>query len=187
MSHIVVSGLPRSGTSLMMQMLQSAGIDLISDGERIADDDNPAGYLEFERVKKIKTDTSWLDNSDGKAVKIIAPLIFELPSEHNYKVIVMKRAMPEILASQKKMIERREQQGSTMPDVMLTKVFTQQLQKLNRWLDAQDNCQFIEVEYSALMTQPQEKIKQLINFLQLPLDSNVMVNCINPALYRNKA
>ncbi|MBL4763797.1 MAG: sulfotransferase [Colwellia sp.] len=186
MSHIIVSGLPRSGTSLMMQMLQAAGIDLISDGERIADDDNPAGYLEFERVKKIKNDTLWLDNSDGQAVKIIVPLIFELPSRYNYKVIVMKRAMPEILASQKKMLARRGQQGSAMPDTMLSKVFTQQLQKLNRWLDAQDNCQFIEVEYSELMTQPQKQVEQLKNFLQLPLDSNVMVNCIDPALYRNR-
>jgi hypothetical protein len=84
----------------MMQMLQAANIPLLSDGQRVADEDNPVGYWELELVKKIKTDSSWLNNADCHGVKIISPLMFELPDEHQYKVIVMKRAMPEVLASQ---------------------------------------------------------------------------------------
>jgi hypothetical protein len=186
MAIIIVSGLPRSGTSLMMQMLQAANIPLLSDGQRVADEDNPVGYWELELVKKIKTDSSWLNNADCHGVKIISPLMFELPDEHQYKVIVMKRAMPEVLASQRTMMARREQQGSSMPDTLLTKVFQQQELKLSRWLTTQDNCRFIEVHYGQLISEPARQVDQLIDFLQQPLNHTAMINCVDPDLYRNR-
>ncbi len=91
---IVVSGLPRSGTSLMMQMLDRGGIEVITDEIRTADTDNPRGYYEFERVKKIKEDASWLPAARGKAVKMVSQLLYELPASEQYLVIFMERDMP---------------------------------------------------------------------------------------------
>ena len=97
----IVSGLPRSGTSMMMQILESGGMKVITDNIRKADEDNPHGYYEYERVKKIKDDTGWLKETRGKAFKMISLLLYDLPSNENYKVIFMKRKMSEILASQR--------------------------------------------------------------------------------------
>ena len=104
---IIVSGLPRSGTSMMMQMLEAGGIEILSDGERQADDDNPKGYYELEAVKKTKDDASWVETATGKAVKMISQLMLDLPLDREYRVIFMRRDLQEILASQAKMLARR--------------------------------------------------------------------------------
>ena len=104
---VVVSGLPRSGTSMMMQMLEAGGMDVLTDGRRTADEDNLKGYYEYEKVKALKTDNSWLPRAGGKAVKIISELLRHLPGTHTYRVIFMRRAMEEILASQDRMLIRR--------------------------------------------------------------------------------
>ena len=104
----IVSGLPRSGTSMMMKMLEAGGIPPLTDEIRTADTDNPKGYYEFERVKKMdKGDTAWLENAQGKSVKVISALLKHLPSDYRYRVIFMRRDMSEILASQKKMLDHR--------------------------------------------------------------------------------
>ena len=105
---VVVSGLPRSGTSMMMKMLEAGGIPPVTDELRTADDDNPKGYYEFERVKQMdKGDTAWVADAQGKVVKVISALLKHLPSSHNYQVIFLRRHMSEILASQRKMLIRR--------------------------------------------------------------------------------
>ena len=103
----IVSGLPRSGTSMMMSMLQAGGRDLLVDGVRTADEDNPKGYFEFERVKQVATDRAWLPEAEGKVVKIITRLLFDLPTDRPYKVVFMRRRLEEVLASQAKMLDRR--------------------------------------------------------------------------------
>ena len=85
----IVSGLPRSGTSLMMQMLDSGGMEVVTDNIRTADVDNPKGYYEFERVKKIKEDSSWLKDTRGKVFKMVSMLLYDLPSDEEYKIIFM--------------------------------------------------------------------------------------------------
>src|SRR5437660_12828449 len=103
---IIVSGLPRSGTSLMMQMLENGGVPVVTDHIRTADTDNPRGYYEFEQVKKIKQDASWLPATRGKAVKMVSQLLYDLPTSERYKIIFMERDLDEVLASQEKMLER---------------------------------------------------------------------------------
>ena len=103
---IIVSGLPRSGTSLMMQMLDNGGIEVVTDNVRTADTDNPRGYYEFEQVKKIKEDVSWLPGTRGKAFKMVSQLLYELPASEKYRVIFMERDLDEMIRSQEKMLAR---------------------------------------------------------------------------------
>src|SRR5690349_19374505 len=103
---IIVSGLPRSGTSLMMQMLAGGGVEILTDAIRTADDDNPRGYLEFEPVKKTKQDSSWVPAARGKAVKMVSQLLYDLPPAERYRIIFMSRDLDEVLASQEKMLAR---------------------------------------------------------------------------------
>src|ERR1700704_3311791 len=103
----IVSGLPRSGTSLMMQMLDAGGLPVLSDGERKADTDNPKGYLEWERIKQLPKDPTLIAEAEGKAVKVISQLILSLPEGHQYQIILMQRPLPEVLKSQDEMLRRR--------------------------------------------------------------------------------
>lgn len=102
----IVSGLPRSGTSMMMSMLEAGGMDVLTDGIRGADEDNPRGYYEFERVKQIEHDKGWLSDARGKAVKMVAALLKYLPPEYQYQVVFVRRNMDEVLASQRR-IDRK--------------------------------------------------------------------------------
>ena len=102
----IVSGLPRSGTSMMMRMLEAGGMPVITDNLRTADDDNPRGYFEFEPAKKTKDDPSWLNAAEGKAVKMIYKLLYDLPDRLEYRVLIMRRNMQEVLTSQRKMLDR---------------------------------------------------------------------------------
>src|SRR5713101_3371282 len=103
---IIVSGLPRSGTSLMMQMLENGGVEIVTDNIRAADTDNPRGYYEFEKVKKIKQDASWLPATRGKAFKMVSQLLYDLPTSEQYRIIFMERDLEEVLLSQEKMLQR---------------------------------------------------------------------------------
>ena len=131
---VVVSGLPRSGTSMAMKMLEAAGLSMVVDGLREADEDNPKGYFELERVKDLanETDWSWLDSARGKAIKIISYLLKELPDTHNYKVIFMRRDLNEVLASQAKMLDRRGESNETDNERMID-LYESDLQ--GRWLE----------------------------------------------------
>src|SRR5687767_12088310 len=133
----VVSGLPRSGTSLMMQMISAGGIPALTDEVRTADEDNPRGYLEFERVKRIKQDTSWLDEARGKVVKMVHLLLYDLPLDRPYRVVFMRRNLDEVLASQRKMLERQGKQGAQIPEAQLRKVFEDQVKKVTTWMATQ--------------------------------------------------
>ena len=127
---VVVSGLPRSGTSMMMKMLEVGGIPPVTDNHRMADDDNPKGYYEFERVKKLdKGDTEWLADAPGKVVKVIAALLTYLPPTYNYKVIFMRRLMPEILASQRQMLVRRGEAPNKFKDEDMARIIEKHVDK----------------------------------------------------------
>ena len=95
----IVSGLPRSGTSLMMQMLEAGGMPVLTDGIRDADEDNPRGYYELEAVKRTKDDPAWLHGAPGKVVKMIYLLLYDLPTTYNYRIIFMRRPLSEVVAS----------------------------------------------------------------------------------------
>src|SRR4030065_1945559 len=144
----VVSGLPRSGTSMMMQILHAGGMEILPDQQRTADDDNPKGYYELERVKKMKEgDVTWVRESGGKVIKVISALLEYLPADLSYKVVFMHRKMDEILASQKQMLVRRGEPTDKASDSTLADLFSRHLQKVEAWLAAQKNMQVLYIQY----------------------------------------
>lgn len=186
----VVSGLPRSGTSMMMKMLDAGGMELMVDGIREADEDNPKGYFELERVKELdkeKNDKSWVANARGKVIKVISQLLKDLPPEHNYKVIFIRRNMPEILASQKKMLERRGEPTDRISDDELAKLFEKHLFQVEGWLDKQPNFDVLYVHYNEILKSPQEYIDKINAFLGNSLDTQGMSSVIDKSLHRQKA
>ena len=181
----VVSGLPRSGTSMLMQMLDAAGYPCLTDGVRKADADNPHGYFEYEKVKRLRRDCSWLPQAKGKAVKIIAQLIPFLPPQFNYRVIFMERAISEVLASQRKMLQRQGKSGGNLSDAQLAKIFEYQARKVKQLLD-QRNIPMLGVAYLDALQHPREVAKKIREFLDENLDVRAMATAINPNLYRRR-
>ncbi len=183
---VIVSGLPRSGTSMMMRMLEAGGLPILSDGLRAADPDNPEGYYEFERVKQLdKGDTAWLAEADGKAVKVISALLEYLPASYRYRVLFMNRRMGEILASQRKMLERRGE-STTVDDEQLAAILEKHVRKVKAWLSTQPHFCLLDVDYNAMMVDPRPYVSRINRFLDGLLDEARMVAVINPALYRNR-
>lgn len=184
----VVSGLPRSGTSMMMKALEAGGLAIVTDAQRVADEDNPKGYYEMERVKQLdKGDTSWLAEAQGKVVKVISALLEHLPPGYTYRVVFMQRAMPEVLASQKKMLERRGEPTDRVSDEELTRLFSKHVQKVETWLRAQPNFQVLYVDYNRMLADPRPYVRQVNQFLGGALDEQRMAEVVDPALYRNRA
>jgi hypothetical protein len=182
----VVSGLPRSGTSMMMRMLDKGGVPPLTDGFRSADDDNPMGYYEFEPVKRLDKDVSWLPDAYNKVVKIIYVFLYSLPREHRYKVIFMKRNLDEVVASQKVMLRRRKE-GDRMSDEQLMASFQDQLEKLDLWIRAQENFSILYLNYDEVVTEPASAASDIRAFLGLPLDEQAMAQSVDPELYRNRS
>src|SRR5262245_31961291 len=143
---IIVSGLPRSGTSLMMQMLSSGGIEVLTDNLRTADADNPRGYYEFEKVKQIERDSSWLPQARGKAVKMVSQLLYHLPGGERYRVIFLERDLGEVLLSQEKMLRRLGRPAA--PADEMRRAYTLHLERLHRWLSRQGHLGVLRVRYN---------------------------------------
>ena len=185
---IVVSGLPRSGTSMAMQMLEAAGVSTVTDGVRQAGEDNPKGYFEDERVKdlhKDEEDRGWLREARGKVVKIISFLLKDLPETNNYKVIFMWRDLPEVLASQQKMLVRREESNEIEDEKML-EIWKDHLWKVNYLLKHADHLESLEVPYKDAVANPLEQARRIKEFLGLPLDPVKMAGAVDEKLYRNR-
>ena len=184
----VVSGLPRSGTSMMMKMLDAGGIPPMQDGIRTADPDNPKGYYEFERVKQLdKGDNVWVVDAQGKAVKVISALLKHLPGEYQYRVIFVRRNMPEILASQRKMLRRRGEDPDKMDDAQMAALFEKHVADVERWLAQQPNMKTLYVHYSEVLADPLPYIAKINAFCGGALNEVAMANVVDPNLYRNKA
>lgn len=184
---VIVSGLPRSGTSMMMKMLEAGGIPPLTDAIRSADADNPKGYYEFERVKQLpKGDFGWLPEAPGKAVKIIAALLPYLPPSYTYKVLFMRRAMPEILASQRQMLVRRGEDPEKISDDEIARLFEKHLSEVYRWMNASEFVRYLDVDYNRMLAAPQPLSEQIAAFLTHPLDVQAMTGVVDPALYRQR-
>ncbi len=184
----VVSGLPRSGTSMMMKALEAGGLPVLTDALRVADEDNPKGYYEVERVKQLdQGDTAWVAEAQGQVIKVISALLEHLPAAYSYRVLFMQRAMPEVLASQRKMLERRGEPTDRVSDEELTRLFTKHVQKVETWLRAQPNFQVLTVDYNRMLADPLPWVRQVNQFLDGRLDEPRMVEVVDPTLYRNRA
>lgn len=181
---VIVSGLPRSGTSLMMQMLDKGGVPVVTDHVRTADTDNPRGYYELEQVKAIKRDASWLREMRGKAFKMVSQLLYELPSCEKYRVIFMERDLDEVIRSQDKMLARLGK--PTAPADKIKGLFTSHLEQLREWLARQGNIDVLHVQYHDVVEQPEGEAQRVNAFLEGRADIAEMVRSVDPALYRNR-
>jgi len=183
---VIVSGLPRSGTSMMMRILAEGGLPVITDELRRADSDNPNGYFEFETVRQMsKGNVDWLANANGKAVKVISALLEYLPSDYSYKIIFLERDIREILESQRKMLAHRNEKATGAESEIQLQIQTH-LSVMKPWLVRQPNIEVLFVNYNTLMTTPEPLCEQITEFLDLPLNQARMLAVPDKQLYRNR-
>lgn len=183
----VVSGLPRSGTSMMMRMLEAVGIPPLTDNVRTKDEDNRNGYYEFERVKALpRGDVEWLSHTRGKAVKVISALLKYLPPDYVYRVIFMRRDLQEILASQRKMLENRGERSDPSQDQKMALLFTQHLEEVETWIAGQDNIKCHFVDYNRILLDPASEVGRLVGWFGEGWVAERMCSVVDPSLYRQK-
>jgi hypothetical protein len=189
----IVSGLPRSGTSMMMQMLSAGGMPALADHLRRPDEDNPRGYYEFERVKQVAEDASWLDEAQGKVVKMVYRLLYDLPRDHAYRVIFMRRKLDEVIASQEVMLERHGKAGGPAThredrpdDARLAAIYRRQLEEVMSWLHNQPNFSVLCVDYGDVLSDPQRVVHEVNRFLDGRLDMDAMLRVPDWSLYRQR-
>ncbi|MBC8206187.1 MAG: sulfotransferase family protein [Kiritimatiellaeota bacterium] len=182
----IVSGLPRSGTSLAMSAISAGGIEPLVDHIRKADEDNPKGYYEFEPVKKTKSDAAWLDGASGKVVKMVYRLLYDLPDTHWYKVVFMQRDLNEVLASQSKMLERSGKSAGALPDEKMQDLFSAELNKCKKWMAEQPHVKVLHVDHRDMITDSREQARKISEFLDGGLDVDAMAAVVDPDLYRNR-
>ena len=182
----VVSGLPRSGTSMMMKMLEAGGMQVLTDYIRTADEDNPKGYYEFERVKQIEHDQDWLEDAKGKVVKMISALLKHLPSGYTFKIVFIRRRMEEILASQRQMLVRRGEPTDRVSDETMAALFRRHLEQVEAWVAEQPNMDIVYVHYRSILEEPAEEAKRINDFLGGGLDAHRMAAVVDPSLYRQR-
>lgn len=182
----VVSGVPRSGTSLMMSMLAAGGLEPLKDDRRGADEDNPRGYFEFEAVKRLKQDASWVAGAVGKAVKVVHVHVRDLPRTGiAYRVVLMKRDMGEVLRSQRKMLARRGQKGGDLSDERTVALYAKAVADLEAWMAAEPAFSVLPVDFGPLVRAPGPAVAAVNRFLGGGLDEAAMAACADPSLYRS--
>lgn len=184
----VVSGLPRSGTSMMMSALEAGGMPLLVDGIRGADGNNPKGYYEYQPVKKLpKGSVDWLESAQGKAVKIISALLDYLPMGFQYRIIFMERDIEEILASQKRMLSRSgvvEEKPAS--DEEMQKSYQAHLKQVKSYLAEADWLNVLYVSYNQVLQDPEVEFERVAEFLDSIVDPSAMSSVVDPELYRER-
>lgn len=171
---------------MMMQMLAAGGMELLSDGVRAADADNPRGYFEWEPAKRLSQEPEHLAAAEGKAVKIISSLLAALPPGRQYRVLFMHRPMNEVVASQGAMLQRRGTEGSTLAPTALAAALEDHVRQVTEWLDKQRHMRVCHVHYRRLLQQPEEELDKVLSFLEMPLNREAMLRQIDAALYRHR-
>ncbi len=184
---LIVSGLPRSGTSLMMQILNVWGIPVLSDSHRSPDAHNPNGYFEYAPVKRLAEDHSWLNLARGKAVKIISHLLKYLPDQFHYDVLFMNRNLDEVIHSQNKMLERLGKEKGNLSDEALKTHFTRHLEEIHRWLSEKPHIRFLDVHYAQLLQNAPTTLQAISHFLGKEYDLRAAQSVIDPQLYRSRS
>ena len=182
----IVSGLPRSGTSLMMQMLVAGGMTALSDGERKPDTDNPKGYLEWERIKQLPKEPGLITEAEGRVVKVISQLILSLPDGPEYRIVFMQRPMAEVLKSQEEMLKRRGTHDSGGNTAAIEQVFQRHLMDVDKWLAAKRNAKVLRVQYHRILQEPRAVAEEVAALLGVELEIKAMVGPVDASLYRNR-
>ena len=182
----IVSGLPRSGTSMLMKMLAAGGMDILTDDRREADDDNPKGYFEYEPVMNLAQDASWVEDWDQKVIKVISHLLPYLPSHRPYKVIFVLRPLQEILISQQRMLQRKGQVSSYPRQDRMYAKFSNHLFDIRLWLARQAHFDSLFVNYPDIVASPLDWAARISEFVGGDCDLQHMAETVDPRLYRNR-
>lgn len=187
---VVVSGLPRSGTSMLMKMLEAGGMEIVTDGMRTADSDNPKGYYELEKVKTLDKglDNSWLREFRGRAIKIISYFLDNLPDDNKYKVIFIDRNIEEVMASQNKMLVNRNNPVSedAAAEKLIIRNFEKHLCKIKNTVLKKPWFDVLYIKHNEVLADPQEEAGKINSFLGGGLNEEKMVCVVDPNLYRNR-
>jgi hypothetical protein len=184
---VIVSGLPRSGTSMLMKMLEAGGIPPLTDHIREADEDNPKGYYEFERVKQLETDKDWLPEAHGKAVKIISFLLPHLPPDFRYRIVFLRREIKEVLASQRQMLIRRGEEPDKTPDERMEMLYAKHLKQVENWLANQPGADTLYLHHHEVIADPTGAAESIRAFLGGTMDTTAMGAVVDPSLHRQRA
>jgi hypothetical protein len=182
----VVSGLPRSGTSLMMQMLHAGGMPVLTDNLRAPDDNNPQGFLEYEKVKALKKDNTWMGEAEGKVVKIVSHLLPSMDMKYRYRIVFMARDVEEVVRSQASMLERLGKTQAQAPTELLLAHYSKHLKEIREWLGSQPNVEVLYVNHRDAVTHTAVEVKRINDFLGGGLDTARMIAIIKPSLYRER-
>jgi len=187
-SIVVVSGLPRSGTSMLMKMLESGGMEILTDSERAADIDNPKGYFEYERIKDLEkeTDKSYVREGRGKVLKVICFLIKDLPDDNDYRVIFMRRDLDEVLASQNKMIHRLGTTDTTATEAAMKEAYRNDIVRTRLLCRDRPNFELIEIGYKPTIENPAATARSVNAFVGGHLNEAAMREAVDGSLYRNR-
>ena len=184
----VVSGLPRSGTSLLMQMLRAGGMPVLADAARPPDPDNPRGYLEYEPVRRIERDAGFVAGAVGRAIKIVVPLVRHLPATHAYRVLLVERHIDEVIASQEAMLARRgAAEAGELPPARLAAIYAAQLTEARDRLAALPACDVLAVAHATLVSDPAAAAAAIDAFLGGGLDRAAMARAVDATLHRQRA
>jgi hypothetical protein len=162
-------------------------LPVLTDGRRASDEDNRRGYYEYEPVKRIRHDASWLGLAAGKALKVVYLLLKELPPQHEYRVLFMRRDLAEVVRSQQAMLDRRGERGANLDAREMVQIYERQLAALDDWLDEGRNFRRLDVEYCRVVAEPQAQSRRMVEFLGVPLDIEAMARVVEPALYRQRS
>ena len=182
----IVSGLPRSGTSLLMQMLAAGGIPALCDDHRRPDPHNPNGYYEFDPVKRTAADASWVAAAAGKAVKVVHVLLPHLPPGYRYRVLFVHRDVREVIASQRVMLDANGRRGADLPPERLAEIFARQVRLAIAWAGRQPDVSMLELRHRDLIQDPAAEARRINRFLGGALDETAMAAAVNPSLYRQR-
>jgi predicted Zn-dependent protease len=182
---VIVSGLPRSGTSMLMQMLEAGGWPVYCDGVRAADASNPRGYYECEAVKRLGTCNDWLGTVGGQALKVVAPLLPELPRDCRYRVLFLERNLDEIIASQGRMLARLERQGADLQANRLREALARQQQGALAVLERTAQ-PVLRLGHRAVIDAPATASARIAQFLEVSLDEPAMRAVVDPELHRER-
>jgi hypothetical protein len=182
----VVAGLPRSGTSMMMQMLDAGGLDILTDRKRKADEDNPKGYYELEKATQLRKKRDWLGNAMSKGVKIVAQLLPFLPKDLPIRVVFIERNLDEVLASQKTMLSRMKRDSGKFSDAQIQAAYSRQLDMVKQWLANNPNAWVLYLQHRDVIREPARSAGLVNHFLGGHLDVEAMAQVVDPELYRQR-
>lgn len=183
----VVSGLPRSGTSMLMRMLAAGGIPALTDAGRAADDDNPLGYFELEAVKRLPEGAEWLQAAEGRAVKVVSALLDHLPPGHRYRIVFIERDLREVLASQRRMLQRRGEPTDRVADAAMAGMFERHMAAVLARVRARDEMELLVLAHGEVLADPASAVQRIDGFLGGRLHRDAMIAAVDASLWRQRA